>query len=89
MRLLTHIRKVIHLQETILLRLPPSKIIPRQLPQNIRCYCEKIDRPSAMNKNKNTKIDFKKKAVGPISWFNLGVSGILVGVMMGFYYYAR
>lgn len=42
-----------------------------------------------MNQNKNTKIDLKKKAVGPISWFNLGVSGILVGVMMGFYYYAR
>ena len=42
-----------------------------------------------MNKDKSTKIDFKKKAVGPISWFNLGVSGILMGVLMGFYYYAR
>lgn len=42
-----------------------------------------------MNQNKTSKIDFKKKAVGPISWFNLGVSAILVGVLMGFYYYAR
>ena len=41
-----------------------------------------------MNKDK-TKYDFKKKAVGPISWFNLGVSGVLIGVMMGCYYYAR
>ena len=83
------IRKVVHQHETLLLRLSPSKIIPGQVRQNIRCYCEKIDRPSSMNQNKTTKIDFKKKAVGPISWFNLGVSGILVGVMMGFYYYAR
>jgi len=57
--------------------------------QSIRGYCEKIERPEAMNKDKSTKIDFKKKAVGPISWFNLGVSGILMGVLMGFYYYAR
>ena len=34
-------------------------------------------------------MDLKKKAVGPISWFNLGVSGVLVGVLFGFYYYAR
>ena len=56
--------------------------------QNVRLYCDKIERPSEMNKDK-TKYDFKKKAVGPISWFNLGVSGVLIGVMMGCYYYAR
>ena len=56
--------------------------------QNVRLYCDKIERPSEMNQDK-TKYDFKKKAVGPISWFNLGVSGVLIGVMMGCYYYAR
>ena len=54
----------------------------------LRQYSDKIDRPDELNKNKS-KIDFKKKAVGPISWFNLGVSGVIVGVLMGFYYYAK
>ena len=66
-------------------------LIPLQLQnqQNVRLYCDKIERPEEMNKNKSSKYDFKKKAVGPISWFNLGVSGVLIGVMMGCYYYAR
>ena len=89
MRLLMQIRNVVHHQELLLQKFSPSKYNLCQLRQSARCYCEKIDRPSAMNQNKASKIDFKKKAVGPISWFNLGVSGILVGVMMGFYYYAR
>ena len=55
---------------------------------SFRSYSDKIERPDGLNKDK-PKIDFKKKAVGPISWFNLGVSGILVGVLMGFYYYAK
>ena len=55
---------------------------------NLRFYSEKIDRPDGLNKEK-PKIDLKKKAVGPISWFNLGVSGVIIGVLMGFYYYAR
>ena len=83
------VRKVVQQHETLFQRLSPSKLISCHVRQNVRCYCEKIDRPSSMNKDKSSKIDFKKKAVGPISWFNLGVSGILVGVMMGFYYYAR
>ena len=83
------IRNVVHHQELVLQKFYPSKYNLCPLRQSARCYCEKIDRPSAMNQNKASKIDFKKKAVGPISWFNLGISGILVGVMMGFYYYAR
>ena len=27
--------------------------------------------------------------MGPISWFNLGVSGVLMGCGLAFYYYAR
>ena len=57
-------------------------------PTIVRNYCEKIDRPASLNQHKSTKID-KKKAVGPISWFNLGASGVIIGVLMGFYYYAR
>ena len=38
--------------------------------------------------DKKPRLDLNKK-VGPISWFNLGVSGVLIGVMMAFYYYAR
>lgn len=38
--------------------------------------------------NKRPKEETNKK-VGPISWFNLGVSGVVVGVMLAFYYYAR
>ena len=83
------IRKVVHQHETLLQRLSPTEFIPGQLRQYISGYCEKIDRPSSMNQDKNSKIDFKKKAVGPISWFDLGVGAIPVGVLMGFYYYAR
>jgi len=54
----------------------------------VRYYSEKLDRPKGLDDQKKTGIDLKKK-VGPISWFNLGVSGVLIGVMMAFYYYAR
>jgi len=47
---------------------------------------EKIERPAGLDNR--PKIEVNKK-VGPISWFNLGVSGVLVGVMLAFYYYAR
>jgi len=53
----------------------------------VRFCSDKIDRPKGMDDQK-PKIDLKKK-VGPISWFNLGASGVLVGIMMAFYYYAR
>jgi len=55
---------------------------------NLRSYSDKVERPKGLNEEKKFRIDLKKK-VGPISWFNLGVSGILIGVMMAFYYYAR
>ena len=54
----------------------------------VRYYSEKLHRPKGLDDQKKTGIDLKKK-VGPISWFNLGVSGVLIGVMMAFYYYAR
>jgi len=54
--------------------------------QNVRFYCEKIERPQGMDSKPK---ESKKAARGPISWLNLGVSGVLVGVMMAFYYYAR
>jgi len=37
----------------------------------------------------DSKPKIESKKVGPISWFNLGASGVLIGVMMAFYYYAR
>jgi len=46
---------------------------------------EKLERPAGLDRPKMPE----KKKVGPISWFNLGVSGIIVGVMMSFYYYAK
>jgi len=55
---------------------------------SLRSYSDKVERPKGLNEEKKFRIDLKKK-VGPISWFNLGVSGILIGVMMAFYYYAR
>jgi len=63
------------------------KICARTNFASLRCYSdEKIERPKGMDEK--PKVDLKKK-VGPISWFNLGVSGVLIGVMMAFYYYAR
>ena len=88
------LRRLILRNESLLLRfssvgssVPSSSTILSSSP-NLRFYSEKIDRPDGLNKDK-PKIDFKKKAVGPISWFNLGVSGVIIGVLMGFYYYAR
>lgn len=46
---------------------------------------EKIERPSYMGKKEETK----KSPKGPISWLNLAVSGVIIGVMLAFYYYAR
>ena len=93
MGLMPHFRRFVQYNEMLFGRFISVRGINivnhTQQRQSIRGYCEKIERPEAMNKDKSTKIDFKKKAVGPISWFNLGVSGILMGVLMGFYYYAR
>ena len=94
MRYLLPLRRLILRNESLLLRFSSvgspvtstSTICPHS--QNLRFYSEKIERPDGLNKDK-PKIDVKKKAVGPISWFNLGVSGVLIGVLMGFYYYAR
>merc|ERR1719507_1997428 len=94
MRYLLPLRRLILRNESLLLRfssvgssVPSSSTILSSSP-NLRFYSEKIDRPDGLNKDK-PKIDLKKKAVGPISWFNLGVSGVIIGVLMGFYYYAR
>jgi len=64
-----------------------SEVKPLSLTQvqNVRFYCEKIERPKDMD----SKPKIESKKVGPISWFNLGASGVLIGVMMAFYYYAR
>jgi len=71
------------------LRLIPIRIEKSRTNEPIvRYYSEKIERPKSMDDQKKAGIDLKKK-VGPISWFNLGVSGVLIGVMMAFYYYAR
>ena len=94
MKYILHLKKLVNLTEVPLSNYRPifrifssnNALIPRQ---NVRFYCQKIERPESMNKDKSTKLDFKKKAVGPISWFNLGVSGVLVGILMGFYHYAR
>jgi len=52
----------------------------------VRLYAdEKIDRPASMGK----KEEPKKSPKGPISWLNLAVSGVIIGVMLAFYYYAR
>lgn len=48
---------------------------------------EKIERPASMGSGK--KEEPKKGPKGPISWFNLAVSGVLIGIMLAFYYYAR
>jgi len=58
---------------------------------NVRFYAaeegkEKIERPSGMGKKETGKSGGAK---GPISWLNLAVSGVIVGVMLAFYYYAR
>merc|ERR1712059_128943 len=60
----------------------------RQLQPIMRRHCssEKVERPPEMNKRPKEETN---KKVGPISWFNLGVSGVVVGVMLAFYYYAR
>ena len=63
------------------------KICARTNYASLRCYSDKIERPKGMDDEK-PKVETNKK-VGPISWFNLGVSGVLIGVMMAFYYYAR
>jgi len=54
---------------------------------SVRLYSEKVERPKGMD-SRNTRVDLTKK-VGPISWFNLGASGVIIGIMMAFYYYAR
>jgi len=93
-RYLLPLRRVLQQNDSLLLRFQ-AVISPRSVSVfsvgpalSFRSYSDKIERPDGLNKDK-PKIDFKKKAVGPISWFNLGVSGILVGVLMGFYYYAK
>ena len=64
------------------------KICARTDYASLRFYSdEKVERPKGMD-DKKPRLDLNKK-VGPISWFNLGVSGVLIGVMMAFYYYAR
>ena len=55
---------------------------------SVRPYCEKVERPKGMD-NKPPKTGVAKKAVGPISWFNLGASCVIGGIVMAFYYYAR
>jgi len=49
------------------------------------CSSEKIARPPELDTKK------KKEAGkgGPISWINLGFSGVVIGAMLAFYYYAR
>ena len=93
MRVLLQLRSCLFARDRLLSSKFTNNFVTKQLnnvsKSNNRHYCEKIERPTGMNKDKSTKIDLKKKAVGPISWFNLGVSGVLVGVMMGFYYYAK
>jgi len=54
----------------------------------IRFFCDKVERPTGMDEQKKG-IDLKKKAVGPISWFNLGASGVIMALLYAFYYYAR
>ena len=94
MRYLLPLRRLILRNESLLLRFSsvgpsvPSSSTILSNSHSLRFYSEKIDRPDGLNKDK-PKIDLKKKAVGPISWFNLGVSGVIIGVLMGFYYYAR
>ena len=99
MRYLLSLRSILKQNEAMLLRFrtvsplspplaSPLKVFSVSPSLSLRSFSDKIDRPEGLNKDK-PKIDFKKKAVGPISWFNLGVSGILVGVLMGFYYYAK
>ena len=56
--------------------------------KNARFYSEKVERPKGMDDGRKSRVDLTKK-VGPISWFNLGASGVIIGVMMAFYYYAR
>ena len=99
MRYLLPLRRVLQQNEAMLLRFrtvsplspplaSPLKVFSVSPSLSLRSYSDKIDRPEGLNKDK-PKMDLKKKAVGPISWFNLGVSGVLIGVLMGFYYYAR
>jgi len=99
MRYLLPLRRVLQQNEAMLLRFrtvsplsPPLastlKVFSVSPSLSLRSFSDKIDRPDGLNKDK-PKMDLKKKAVGPISWFNLGVSGVLVGVLFGFYYYAR
>jgi len=93
MRVLLQLRSCLLARDRLLGSKFTNNIVSKHLnnvsKSNNRYYCDKIERPTGMNKDKSTKIDLKKKVVGPISWFNLGVSGVLVGVMMGFYYYAK
>jgi len=99
MRYLLPLRRVLQQNEAMLLRFrtvsplspplaSPLKVFSVSPSLSLRSFSDKIDRPEGLNKDK-PKMDLKKKAVGPISWFNLGVSGVLIGVLMGFYYYAR
>jgi len=52
---------------------------------SLRYYSAKVERPKGMDDQKPNVPPSK----GPISWFNLGASGVIVGIMMAFYYYAR
>ena len=85
--LLQSCRNVIQKVESYSL-LQASSVVRVKLRPEVRNYCDKIERPASMNEHKSRKIDGKKK-VGPISWFNLGASGVIIAILMGFYYYAR
>ena len=61
----------------------PMKCLNRPV---VRFYCEKVERPKEMDKRVMKE---PGKKIGPISWFNLAVSGVLMGSGLAFYYYAR
>jgi len=46
---------------------------------------DKVERPPDLDKRSTSK----KGKGGPISWLNVGATGVLMGVMLAFYYYAK
>jgi len=61
---------------------PPSSTPPSTPPKDT----SELERPKGMggqNTNTNTK------SSGPIGWRNLAMSGVVVGILYGFFYYAR
>jgi len=60
---------------------------PRRLAlrPSVRLFCDKVERPPELGRRPPPAPERK----GPVSWFNLAASGVLMGAGLAFYYYAR